>query len=290
MARQKKNRGSSYKPQEYFRGVKSSVDETSTSGRSRGERREGRRLRGGKGGLKERFVGVFIAVIVLGGLLLVGYVDSSNISIEGASPYEESELATRVQAYLDSSPIRRLKSFVSSDALLTHVQETHPDVAQTQIRTSAFSPTAEVVLTMRSPALIWQNQDGAQLAVDVNGLAYADFDPQYHSDLDIIVSDATQPSAQLSDTVLSTQTVRYIQNLDTAVHQEANIKSHTYELPLGAREIRLKLRNYDIRFSLDRFEQEQAQELGQLLRNLNRRKIVPSEYIDLRAEDRAYYR
>lgn len=286
MARSKRNRGASYKPQEYFHGVKSSTDPSGGGGRNRGRRESNNSPR-----LRERFVGFFIVAVILAGGLLIGYVDSSNVEIQGPSPYEESAVAARVQSYLDGSIFRRFKPFISSAGLLDHVRTTHPDIARTTVAMNPFSPTIDVSVEMRSPALVWANQDGQLLAVDVNGVAYAEFDEQFHADLRIRLSDATQPDAALASSVMSAQLVQFIQNLDTELHNMVpNLGSHTYDLPLSAREVRLKLPNYDVRFSLDRFEQEQALELSQLLTDLNKRKITPTQYIDLRTEDRAYYR
>jgi len=285
MARSRRpKKGSSYQTKQYFRGVKSSTEDSPRSKRS-SEKTGVLRSIGHKIG------GFLILAVILGGLLLLGYVDSANVTIVGPSPYEPETIDTRVQAYLDSSPMRRLKPFITSSGLLDYVKQTHPDVASSQIEMSAFSPSINVDIQMRLPALIWVNADNSQAVVDVNGVVYADFDPQFHSELSIEISDATQPAPELSTQVLSPQLVSFIQNIDREIGTQTTIKSHTYELPLAARELRLSLpAGYDIRFSLDRFEQEQVLELKLLLLDLKKRSIIPQEYIDLRAEDRAFYK
>ncbi|MDX1765719.1 MAG: hypothetical protein R3313_02075 [Candidatus Saccharimonadales bacterium] len=284
MARDRRpKKASSYRSKQYFRGVKSSADD--------GRRpRKAATKNGFFGSVGQRIGGFLILAVILGGCLLLGYVDSAKVSINGPSPYETEAIDTRVQAYLDSNPLRRLKPFITSAGLLDYVKQTHPDVAVSTVTISVFSPTIEVDIQMRSPAMIWVNGDDTRAVVDVNGVLYADYDQQYHSDLLIEISDATQPGPELSAQVLSPQLISFIQNIDVEVAAQTELKSHKFELPLAARELRLKLPDYDIRFSLDRFEQEQVQELKLLLLDLKKKKIIPQEYIDLRAEDRAFYK
>jgi len=107
-----------------------------------------------------------------------------------------------------------------------------------------------------------------------------------------LVRDASGLAFDAGNKLLTTAAVANIQMLETYFASESNLKLASLELPPAANEIWARLENqpYYVKFTLDENPRVAFGELLATIKNLKDKGITPAEYVDVRVEEKVFYK
>lgn len=201
----------------------------------------------------------------------------------------------RIDSYLTNKVVLRQSWLVDDAQLQEYVQSKYPEVE----RIIASSPSLvggelHVDIAFREPHYIWKTASGIQY-IDDTGVLFSD---NVYGSIDVatlpVVEDQSSAGFEDGSAVLSSHVAEYIAyvyaNVPDLFAVDSTITSVI--LPPKAREINVKVSTvpYAIKLSTERGIEEQVTELGELITYLNEVGTQPAEYVDVRVENKAFYK
>lgn len=202
--------------------------------------------------------------------------------------YEEG-----VQNIWKQSLFNRTKLTVSTDEISQKTQAEFHELADVSIQLPLLGQRPTVVLTPARPALLLISGNGSYY-VSGEGKVMSATSEVSKNELGNIpsVRDESGIQAQLGKSVLSTPETAFLEKLFKHL-DSANLEVLSVTLPKNAArqaDVWLTGRKYYVKFSLD---SDPRQAVGTYLALENMLKvegIIPSEYIDVRVEEKAFYK
>lgn len=201
----------------------------------------------------------------------------------------------RIESYITSKVALRQSWLVDDTQLLEYVQGEHPEVKTVSAEArSLVGGSLDVTLGFRKPKYIWKTAGGTKF-IDKDGVL---FSVNAFTNVDVdslpVVEDQSPAGSKDGNAVISTRVGEYIAYVYTGVPKLFGSDSQVTSviLPPRAREINAKVNTvpYVIKLSTERGIEQQVAELGELVTYLNSAGIQPSEYVDVRIENKAFYR
>ncbi len=211
---------------------------------------------------------------------------------KGASLQRKSEVYTTfLESEFSKSVLNKSKLTFNSTSTIEAFQRQYPEVASVAVSLPLLGHKPIVRIAVSSPAFILASQNGAYYVSD-NGtplVRVADVKNQLEGVL--TVTDESNVPISIGKQVLPTKTVKFIssvlQYLETAA-----VPIESVTLPTEANELQVRLSGqaYVIRFNTIEDARTQVGTLLAVQKRLQGSGEVPKEYIDLRVEERAYYK
>ena len=208
--------------------------------------------------------------------------------------YQDSSAYQKAIAGAWSSHLgNQFKMSVNASALEKQIQTAVPDVASVQVQLPLLGRRPTVVLTPGTPALELVTANGG-FFVDKNGKVLARSSEVKQNQLQNVptVQDESGIKAEPGKTILTIEQATFIRTLAQQLAAEGlNVQSMI--LPSNAAnqvDVRLKGQNYYIKFATTG---EVRQSVGTYLaaRNkLNAEGITPAEYVDVRIDEKVFYK
>ncbi len=211
---------------------------------------------------------------------------------KGASLQRKPEIyAAFIESELSKSVLNNSKLTFNSRPTIEAFQRQYPEVASVAVSLPLLGHKPIVRIAVSSPAFILASQNGAYYVSDNGTPLVRVADVQNQLEGVSTVMDESNVPISVGKQVLPTKTVLFIsavlQYLETAA-----VTIESVALPTEANELQVRLSGqpYIIRFNTLEDAQTQVGTLLALQKRLQGSREVPKEYIDLRVEERAYYK
>jgi len=194
---------------------------------------------------------------------------------------------------LASSVLNRTKVTINTEHLTQALQSKFPELAHVTVSVPFIGSQPTVYIQPATPALLLSTTDGQLLVVDRSGRALLAAAQVPHIDkLGLpVVADRSGLSVQAGGFVLPSTSVSFI----TEVARQLKAKGLSItalDLPAGTSELDLKVSgvSYLVKYNLRGNARVEVGAFLAVKQQLEREHKTPGSYIDVRVEDRAYYR
>lgn len=201
-------------------------------------------------------------------------------------PDSEAYIKT-IHQYFGSHPFEQFLFSVNDTALSAEVGKAHSEVAAV---TAVRDPVSGLgfAVSLRQPLMVWKTSHG-QFYIDAEGKA---FTTNKFAEPTLQVSDNSGISAETSGTVVSGRFISFLGQMVAAINQRQMGKVVAITIPPNTTrelDVRLEGRDYPIKTNIDRDPLQQAEDIANALKYFDSKGIKP-QYIDVRVENKAFYR
>jgi len=247
-----------------------------------------------------RRVGIFIIVIAL--LVTTASVlslstqprilpldPSRRTYLKDASVYEQA-----AHHLLDASVMNRTKITIDSAGISGSLKHQFPELAAVVVRLPLIDRRPIIYVLPAIPSLVLTTQQGQSYVVDDNGVALARLNNSAGSIYARlpIVKDESGASVSSGNPALPTSTVAFIHSVEYQLNQKG-LTTSLIVLPAGKSELDVSVdgQPYFVKFNLA--STNVRGQVGTFLavrHNLQEQGTVPTEYVDVRVDGRAYYK
>ncbi|MDR0591609.1 MAG: hypothetical protein LBG75_03620 [Candidatus Nomurabacteria bacterium] len=247
--------------------------------------------------LRRRIVAALMVVLVFSGLILLTlWQFTGSVAVEASINGRSVDLGAREQVYVQAigdyyakNPVERLRFAQDTKRLLDFLQGVAPEVQDIKSLEPFGLPSRLTFnLELRRPVAEWI-QGGKAFYVDGSGHP---FEYNYYERPALSIYDENNLGSQLGQPTLASN--RFLQTVGRLV-SDIDARKLVVEklvIPRGmVREIDVVVQGSGIRFKLnvDRSPAEQAEDIQRVLSHFARTGENP-EYVDLRIEQKAYYK
>ncbi len=206
----------------------------------------------------------------------------------------------------DAQDVRSVQTIVSSGGLRNHymltldersvtsrIRDKRPDILAVRYSFSPFRGTLNVDLVQSPTVLIVQNKDNyAFLNLDgVVSQVKHEAPSTYELNVYPLLVDDSSLSMESGKVYIPKDIVVFIRDVEKAAKGKT-LEKHAYSLPTVPREIRVKFVDvpYYIKLSTMQPARDQLQAIVDIRSYLKKSSMTPTEYVDLRVPEKAYYR
>ncbi len=238
-------------------------------------------------------------VFVVGLLFVLAWAGSiSNVAVNTIVSGEVGEADPRdakaVQRITNSGGLRnRYILSLNKEEASAQIRDKRPDILAVDYAFSPFRGTLRVSLIQSPTVLIVQSKTNYAL-LNIDGVvSQIRQEPPTADEIRVyplLIDDNSLPM-ETGKVGISKDIVTFIRDLEKAA-QLKSLETHTYSLPAVPREVRVKFADskYYIKLSATQPASQQLQALVDIRNYLTKNNITPSEYVDLRIPEKAYYR
>lgn len=243
---------------------------------------------------------------ILGTLLLVfclGYVLSINsqakvVIVDGQDKAAPSELRNRetyeaaAQEMLKSSPLNYTKLTLNTNAFAEALTQRFPELANATVTLPLINRRPVIYLEPAHPAFILANKNGLYV-VDEQGRALTKVDEQGSqapARLPVI-TDETGQEVVLKTVVIPARQVQFMQEVQAQLNAR-QITVTAFTLPATPNQLLVKLQGlpYYLKLTFSGDARQQSGAYLALKQHLDEHNVVPAEYVDVRVDERVYYK
>jgi len=256
------------------------------------------RVKAGEGVLhKLRLLPAIIALVVIIGSILYSFTLGSRPSVttlqNQPSPYHDTEVYADAADELLRSHIRnRTKFTVQTPDVEQALLDRFPELQDAVLRLPVLGRTPTLVLEIRQPALLLSAANKTYV-LDKNGIATREAKDLGAATKEGLpsVQDQSGLSVKLGQQVLTRETVQFV--LDAVYllrEQSLTVESLTLPVSINELDIRLSGLPYFIKTDTSTDIRQQIGGFVATKEFLAEQGIVPSEYIDVRVEEKVFYK
>ncbi len=238
---------------------------------------------------------IAIAVIVIS--VLYSLTLSTNPSIETLgdqpSPYRElNEYAAAVDEILQQDLSNRTKFTIQTNKVEDALLDKYPELQAAVLRLPVLGRKPTMVIEVRQPTLLLSVADNTYV-LDKNGVAIVQANQLSAADKQglPVVIDHSGINVEVGQQVLTTETINFI--LDARDQLAAKqLKITSLVLPVSINELDIQIEGLPYFVKTDTSGDARLQ-IGTALAvkdNLQGQGTMPSEYVDVRVEEKAFYR
>ena len=237
-----------------------------------------------------------LLIVILAGLSNGGRPTIVIVQPPGFSymPHSTLQYQDAAAAAINSSLFNRFKLTISSNDIEAYMEQRFPEIAYVAVTVPFIGYTPTVHIQLSKPVIIYAVNNIGSYLVNPEGYIVADATSVSATELKGLITlnspslIAVGPKSQ----VLTSSSVRFIETVSEALAlkkiqiAKMNLVPMAEELdvyPVGV--------PYYIKFNL--YQSDALTEVGTYLatiNTLNQQKIMPSQYIDVRLDGRAYYK
>ncbi|MES2876286.1 MAG: hypothetical protein V4678_02325 [Patescibacteria group bacterium] len=223
-------------------------------------------------------------------ILVSQLVAASAITLASLGPIpqaDQSAYQSSIESYYAARPVERFRFLLDSQALLSHIQASRPEVRSIRIEPGATPGEASVVIAARQPIARW-SIDGANRYVDGDGVV---FSRNYFSDPELQIVDNSGLQAASSGLVASNRFLGFIGRV-VAQSTKYGLAVETVAIPsLTTRQVAVTLagQSTEYKLSVDRSAGNQVEDIERISRYLGAANTKP-QYVDVRIAGKAFYK
>lgn len=184
---------------------------------------------------------------------------------------------------------------LDSEGFVREFKKSHPEVESIYIHAkSIFSSSTEVDIVFRTPHFVWKDVSGTSYFVDKNGVLFKINRLKGVNTTKMVhIDDQSGVTLSKSNSVLTKPLIKFIGQLPNQAIRVYGSKAKVEKviIPQSIRELRFKISGqpYEVKLSTARSIHNQMGELKTLL-NFLKGRSSPKSYIDLRVENKAFYK
>ncbi|MBI1856705.1 hypothetical protein HY003_03265 [Candidatus Saccharibacteria bacterium] len=241
----------------------------------------------------------FLAALIM--IVCAGYVLTLNTSprvvlfSDADGRYLLRSLNTYQKAtnqIIKKSIFNRTKLTINTNRLAKELKNQFPELGEVSVTIPLTARRLVLEIEPTRPALNLNTKNGV-FVIDQTGRAVIGLmDVPKKSNLSVqTVNDDSGLKIEVGDVALSAKTVRFIQEVAVQL-QDKKLTVSSMTLPVIANELHVRIgtQPYFIKFNLEAPPRGQAGTYLAVKQRLEADGIIPAEYIDVRIEERAYYR
>jgi hypothetical protein len=245
-----------------------------------------------------RYIPSYIALLAV--IISLGYgltlsTQPKIVSVGSNSAHllrENTVYRAAAQDILDNSIFSRSKLLINSDSVARQLQKRFPELRAVSVTVPIASRQPIITIQATQPTLLLAGESGAYL-VDSEGVAVmkaSELAEDVRTNLPI-VTDETGAKLEVGQGALPTQTLQFIAELSRQLTAK-NVQVSSMTLPAVANELHVRVvgEDYLIKFNVDGDARLQAGAYLATAEQLHKDGIRPQEYVDVRLEDRAFYK
>ncbi len=244
-----------------------------------------------------KFVYAIVIIVVVSALTYYSFIKETKVEITNV---EENTTSIRshqdyekiVQDFVDSSILNHSKITFDNQGLVEELKEAFPEVQTTEISTNLFTNTLNVKVALTQPVFALETLNKIAV-VGENGVTLSVWDKSDFKDIGglkrVIDSSGIEPEPgkpafpkeqTLFVAIINEQLQK--QNLEV---ESLTVTTSPYDL-----HVRLVGKKYYVKFNVLEDPQQQAGALIAFVNNEESRGAVANEYVDVRVEERLFYR
>lgn len=240
-------------------------------------------------------LGVGAFILVMNSLILssdpevVAFADAQNrqIFLRDQSAYQQA-----AHHILADSVFNTNKITIDTAEIERKLREQFPELEHVSVRLPVFGYQPAIYIQPSRPALLFKAADGLYV-LDTTGRALMNANTSTRLDkLELpVVEDQSGLSVPLGQIVLPSDNVAFITEVVGQLKAK-NIQAVSLVLPKGTSELLVGVKDvpYVVKFNLRGDARVEAGAYLAVRKHLERENKVPSTYIDVRVDNRAYYR
>jgi len=242
-----------------------------------------------------------LKVIALIILVTVGYLSILSttpklISVNGTSDFSfyrnKADYQKSAERILGGSIFNRDRITINTVHIENEIMAEFPELGQVSVSLPVFGRNPVISIVAKQPAMALTSQQGAYV-LDANGvvMARASSITGFDNIKLPIVNDESSLTVEIGKGVLTSQQVDFISVLVTQLNlNKKQVSSVTLPPIINQVQIKLKGFNYYIKFDMQNDPKTSAGAFIALSKRLAKDGATPAEYVDVRIEDRAFYR
>lgn len=186
---------------------------------------------------------------------------------------------------------------LDSDGLSRQLIKDLPEVKSIKPESKApFSRELVVHMTFRTPEFTWTDASEKRQYVDGQGVLFAKNYVAGLTESNLVhIEDQSGAVLDTGSSVLTRDLISFVGRLPEQLRKvlgRDNAEVERVIIPQSIREVRFKIKGdkYEVRFDSTRPLEEQVRDLRLIKNNLRQKGISPRSYIDLRVENKAFYK
>lgn len=232
-----------------------------------------------------------LGVLTLGLYVFLGQLVASNqvsVQVDGATNSTLSAAyANTIDEYLATRPSERFYPSLNRDALISAVQEKHPEVLSLVVELTGSPGKAITSVSLRKPVARWTIK-GENEYVDETGHV---FGVNGYEDPSVEIVDQTGLGNDGSGVITSNRFLSFVGQVVGGMSTRGHTVTKATMPLLTTRQISLDIANvaYPIKMVTDRSAGEQVEDANRVITYLVQ-KGISAEYIDVRVQGRAFYK
>ena len=199
------------------------------------------------------------------------------------------ELDQIVSKKLKQSLLNKSKITINTDKIQNELLNEIPEATDIAIALPIISRSPVVYVRIAEPSLLLNTQDKNDFVLDEKGRAISEVSKDMKELTQ--VKDSSGLAINLGDQAIPARQISFINRVREQFRKK-NYKIEYFELSKNANELLVKLRGekFVIKYNLSGDERLQSGTALATLKYLKQKSIKPSLYIDVRVEERAYYK
>ncbi len=238
---------------------------------------------------------IFLIAIIVG----LGLSTRANIDIvqpNGFSymPHSLAQYQETASLAISSSVFNRFKTTISSNDIAVYMEQRYPEIAYVAVTVPLFGFTPTVHIQLAKPVLIYSVDNAGSYLVSSSGFIVAGATSVPQSELKGLPDVNTVNSVPYKNQVqvLTSASVTFIETVEQALAIKGVLITKMNLVPMAEElDVYPKGAPYFIKFNLN--QSDALSQVGTYLAtiaNLKKQNILPSQYIDVRLDGRAYYK
>lgn len=248
---------------------------------------------------KTRKLPTLLALIVI--LICLGYILSvdRNPKIIVVNEQDQSTVSllrpvqtyqTAAQKLLLSSPLNYSKLTISTARLSKDMQATFPEITQATVSLPIINRRPVVYIQITRPAFLL-NKGTDIYALDEQGRVIMKGDASIPASNLVHIVDQSVQDAVIDKQYLPMSQIQFLQSVSAQLRAKG-INIASFELPNTADALNVKIQGlpYYIKMTFTEDPRLQSGAFLAVKQKLDADKVTPSEYVDVRVEERAYYK
>ena len=242
-----------------------------------------------------------LKVIALIILVIIGYLSILSttpklVSVNGTSDFSfyrnKADYQKSAERILGGSIFNRDRITIDTVNIENEIMAEFPELGQVSVSLPVFGRHPVISIVAKQPAMALTSQQGV-FVLDANGVAMVRAsNARGFDNIKLpIVNDESSLNIEVGKGVLTSQQVEYI----SVLVQQLNLNKKqvsTVTLPPVINQVQIKLKgfSYFIKFDMQNDPRTSAGAFLALSKRLAKDGATPAEYVDVRIEDRAFYR
>lgn len=237
------------------------------------------------------YIVLFLSIV--GILYLTTLSREVDITVQGPKGIktDQSAVADKTEQILARSLLNRSKLTIKDQAIADELVRAFPELSSVRVTTSLFAHRAKATLYLARPAVLLANGSHIFL-VDDSGKILADTTenkPSYDTSKLPLIQDQYSRQLEIGKPALTRSQITYVEE----IHFQSNQKSLAVESMImhsggGELSVRYAGLKYFVKFNLFEDPRKSVGTFLSVREQLERDKINPTEYIDVRLPGRAY--
>lgn len=246
---------------------------------------------------RARLLPTFLALGVIVFSLIFNLTLSTSLSIKTTdgqpSPYRSAEAyQIEMEKMLSSSLNSKTKLTINISELESQMLAYFPEMKNIALRLPILGRRLNVTIELRRPALILTSP-GTSFVIDDSGRAVSllkDISDEALTGLPV-VKDESGLDLKVGDQAITSQTVEFINAMFGQLDSQ-NLKVTQLTLPLAANQLDIRLEgvNYYLKTDVSGDARLQIGRYLAVKERLGREGVTPAEYVDVRVEEKVFYK